>query len=51
MDERPNTMISIIGFNKYTEQLNGRVAMIAIVIIFFIELIFKIKLTKIIFGC
>lgn len=39
-------MIAIFGFNSYTECLNGRIAMLALPIIFFIEFFSGIKLTK-----
>ena len=43
-DKRPNIMLAVYGFNRYTEQLNGRVAMIAIIIIFMIESVYNINI-------
>ena len=39
-----------VGFNSYTEIINGRIAMIAIIIWILAELFLKQSLLKVIFG-
>jgi hypothetical protein len=42
----PDFSSSYYGFNKFSEKLNGRIAMIALFIIFVIEYYFDIKIFK-----
>jgi hypothetical protein len=42
----PDFSSSYFGFNQFSEKLNGRIAMIALFIIFFIEYCFSIKIFK-----
>jgi len=48
-EKRPNTMVAIFGFNRYTEKLNGRIAMIAIIVMFLIEYFYNINLIKLLY--
>jgi hypothetical protein len=49
IEKRPNFKVAIFGFNQFAETLNGRIAMIAFVIITLIEFIFNVRLTDILF--
>lgn len=49
-EKKPTIIVAIFGFNRYTEQLNGRIAMVAIIIIFIIEALYGVKITKLLFG-
>jgi len=46
-NEIPDFSSSYFGFNKFSEKLNGRIAMISFVIIFLIEYIFHVKILDI----
>jgi len=49
LEKRPNFKVAVFGFNQFAETLNGRIAMVAFVIITLLELISHKRLTDLIF--